>query len=207
MTNVMIVEDQSMPRQLFELFVNSSPDYHLLYSIGNAAMAEIYCMKNRIDLILMDVCTDMGESGLTAAEVIKKKYPQIRIIIVTSMPECSFIDRARAAGVESFWYKELSRESILEVMDRTMAGEHVYPDERPHLMIGEADSGEFTERELEVLRELTSGDPDETIAERLHMSVWTVRSHIRHMLEKTGFESRTKLAVTAREKGFVMHDY
>ena len=155
----------------------------------------------------MDVCTAMGESGLEAAERIKKKYPQIKIIIVTSMPECSYMDRARAAGVESFWYKEISREPILDLMDRTMAGESVYPDALPEVMIGVASSREFTDRELEVLRELTSGDPDTEIAARLNMSVWTVRTHIRHLLEKTGFDSRTRLAVEARESGLVIRGY
>ena len=207
MVNVMIVEDQSMPRQLFELFIKQSPDYNLLYSIESAGMAEVYCMGHPIDLILMDICTAMGESGLEAAERIKKKYPRIRIIIVTSMPECSYLERARAAGVEGFWYKEISREPILDVMNRVMAGETVYPDSTPEIKIGAARSTEFTERELEVLRELTSGDPDADIAQRLNMSVWTVRTHVRHLLEKTGFESRTRLAVEARESGLVIRGY
>jgi DNA-binding NarL/FixJ family response regulator len=203
----MVVEDQAMPQQLFELLIRSSGRYRLLYSIENAAMAEVYCLGHPVDLILMDVCTALGESGLEAAERIKRSYPQIKIIIVTSMPECSYIDRARAAGVESFWYKEFSPEGILEVMDRTMAGESVYPDAPPPLRVGAASSRDFTDRELQVLRELISGDPDEEIAARLGMSVWTVRSHIRHMLEKTGFDSRTRLAVVARETGLVIRDY
>ena len=120
------------------------------------------------------------------------------------MPECSYIDRAKAIGVESFWYKDLSRESILDIMDRTMAGESVYPLEKPEVVLGLCKSSELTERELEVLRELTSGDSDALIADRLHMSVWTVRSHIKHMMDKTGFDSRTKLAVAARESGIVI---
>ena len=72
---------------------------------------------------------------------------------------------------------------------------------------GSGPGRDFTDRELQVLRELISGDPDEEIAARLGMSVWTVRSHIRHMLEKTGFDSRTRLAVVARETGLVIRDY
>ena len=48
--------------------------------------------------------------------------PQIKIIIVTSLAECSFIERAHKAGVESFWYKDAGKEELLEVMDRTMKG-------------------------------------------------------------------------------------
>lgn len=207
MFRVMIVEDQAMPRKLFEIYVNSSQRYELLYSIENAALAEVYCMRQKIDLILMDICTAMGESGLVAAARIKKQYPAIRIILVTSMPECSYLARARAAGVDSFWYKELDGDSILEVMDRTMAGESVYPEAAPVLRLGNAQSTEFTERELDVLRELTSGASDSRIAERLHLSVWTVRSHVGHLLEKTGFDSRTQLAVEARKSGLVILEY
>ena len=152
----------------------------------------------------MDVVTRGGESGLDAAERIKRAFPQIKIIIVTSMPECSYLDRAREIGVESFWYKEEQRESLLDVMERTMAGESVYPDATPEMQLGLASSYELTDRELEVLREMTGGDTNQEIAERLHMSVATVKTHILNMLEKTGFRNRTELAVRARESGLVI---
>ena len=162
MINVMVVEDDPMARKLFEIILASSGRYNLTASIESASLAEFYCMTSDIDLILMDVCTALHASGLDAASKIKKKYPEIRIIIVTSQPECDFIDRARSSGVDSFWYKDPSEDILLEVMDRTMAGESIYPDTTPILDLGLAKSIEFTARELEVLRELTSGDTDET---------------------------------------------
>jgi len=83
MYNVMVVEDQSMPRQLFEAFIGMSDKYTLVHSIKNADMADLYCEKSEIDLILMDVCTELNSNGLEAAERIKQKYPHIKIIIVT----------------------------------------------------------------------------------------------------------------------------
>lgn len=206
MFNVMVVEDQAMPRQLFESFIKYSPDYQLVYSIKNADMADIYCEKSRIDLILMDICTQMNASGLEAAKRIKERHPEIKIIIVTSMPEVSYIKRAKAAGADSFWYKEISEQSIIELMDKTMAGESVYPDSTPVVPFGLTDSENFTEREFDVLRELTSGDTNAQIGERLGMSKNTVRDYIQTMLEKTGFRSRTELAVKARESGIVILD-
>ena len=203
---VMIVEDQTMPRQLFELRVQSSERFEVAISIDNAAMADIYCLKYPVDLILMDVITRNGESGLDAAARIKRAFPKIRIVIVTSMPEYSYLSRARAIGVESFWYKEGQRESLMEIMERTMNGESIYPDATPELRLGLASSYDFTERELEVLREMTGGDTNQEIAERLHMSVATVKTHILNMLGKTGFRNRTELAVRARESGLVILD-
>lgn len=68
-------------------------------------------------------------------------------------------------------------------------------------------STEFTEGELKVLRELTGGDTDEEIANTLNFSIWTVRKYVKIMLEKTGFKSRTQLAVAARESGLVIRGY
>ena len=201
---VMVVEDQSMPRQLFEWMINASYHYELAVSIDNASMADIYCLNKRIDLILMDVITKKGSSGLKAAQRIKKTHPDIKIIIVTSMPEYSWIDQAREIGVESFWYKDISEESILALMDRTMAGESVYPDSAPRVELGLCASTDFSSRELEVLREMTGGYTNPEIAEHLFISVASVKTHIQSMLDKTGFHNRTELAVKARESGLVI---
>ena len=147
--------------------------------------------------------TDLGE----AAEKLKKNYPQIKIIIITSQPEYSYIAHARKIGVESFWYKEPTAEALLKVMDRTMAGESIYPDSAPITRLGAALSDDFTERELEVLRELVSGKTDAAIAETLCLSVARVKQHIQRIREKTQFANRTELAVRARESGLVIGDY
>ncbi len=202
--NVLIVEDQDMPRKLFEIYVNSSPHFVHLLSVDNASAAVSVCRNQPVDLILMDVMTKLGQSGLDAAEEIKKHFPGIKIIIVTSMPEYSWLERARKIGVDSFWYKDGYKEDILNVMERTMAGEHIYPDETPLVHIGNTTNHEFTERELDVLKELTTGDSNAAIAKRLHISVGTVKSHIQHLLDKTGFKTRTELVSDARSLGIVI---
>ena len=201
---VLVVEDQTMPRQLFEMLIRNSEDFELAAAIDSAELADVYCLSNAVDLVLMDVITRGGRSGLDAAARIKRQTPRVKIIVVTSRPECSYIDRARAAGVESFWYKDASEESVLDVMRRTAAGESVYPDAPPRLLLGDAGSDEFTGRELEVLREMTGGYTNAEIGERLHMSVSGVKTHILSMLDKTGFRNRTELAVRARESGLVI---
>lgn len=206
MYRVMVVEDQAMPKKLFEIMLEQSENYELCYAIENAAMAEIYCLRNRIDLILMDVCTSDGESGLDAAAVIKEKFPAVKIIIVTSMPEHSFLQRARAAGCESFWYKSADERELLSVMDRTMAGESVYPDETPVLTIGNAKSVEFTKSELEVLRALVNGKTYAEIANERGTSVSGVKYHVKNMLQKTGYTSGTRLAVDVVEKHLILPD-
>ena len=202
--NVLIVEDQMMPRQLLEIFIGSSEHYALAASISNASLAIKFCRSQKIDLILMDVMTEFGESGLDASEKIKKEFPDVKIIIVTSMPEATWLDRARKIGVDSFWYKEVESAPILDVMDRTMAGEHIFPDSPPSVRIGLVDSTEFTDREIEILRELQTGDSNTEIADRLGISAETVKFHIKSLLQKTGFHTRTELAMESRTLGIVI---
>jgi len=202
--SVIIVDDQNIPRQLFELLVGSSERYRLLYSLDTAAVAHIYCTKFQVDLVIMDVVMKDGISGLEAAERIKKDSPRTKILVVTSMPEVSYLTRAKEIGVDSFWYKEESELPLLTVMDRTMDGESVYPDHAPVLRLGNAKSEEFTPKELEVLRELTTGASNTVIAEHLGMESDTVKKHISHMLRKTGYSNRTELAIEARVGGIVI---
>ena len=85
MTQVLIVEDQKMIRESLENLVAQADDLSPAGSLSCAALAEQYCMRGNIDLILMDVCTENDESGFVAAEKIKKRFPSIKIIIITSM--------------------------------------------------------------------------------------------------------------------------
>ena len=203
---VIIVDDQSISRQLFESFIQSADDFELVYSLDTAKVADTYCARGGIDLIIMDVVMADGTSGLDAAARIKRSYPGIKIVIVTSMPEVSYIERARGIGVESFWYKEVEGEPLLSVLRRTMNGEHVYPETTPVLELGYIKRTELTEMELMVLRELTTGAGNQEIADRLMVSVNTIRTHIQHMLDKTGFSNRTELAIEARVRGIVIAD-
>lgn len=159
-----------------------------------------------VDLILMDVVTENGESGLVAAEKIKKKFPNIKIIIVTSMSECSYIKRAKKIGVEGFWYKEINEQPILSIMEKVINGEIVYPEHLQPVKVGLALSNEFTEKELIILRLILGGYSNVEIAQKLGVSPGVIKNHVANMLLKTGFRSRTQLAVRARETGLVILD-
>ena len=206
MTRVLLVEDDPMARQLLEIYMDNSSEYELAGSVESALFAEAFCRSHGVDMVLMDVCTAMNANGIDAAKKIKKNLPTVKVIIITSQPECSFIDRAQKAGVDSFWYKTATAENILDIMDRTMAGEKIYPDATPSLSFGYITSDELTDRELEVLREVVAGESDAAIAEKLHMSLRTVKGHIQSMRDKTGFRNRTELAVRARDCGLIIND-
>ena len=206
MTKVAIVDDQNITRQFFSYFIKDSQEFELVATLKDGEEAVNYCKLNPIDLILMDIVMVGGMNGLDAAREIKKSCPSVKIIIITSMPEVSYIEKAREIGVESFWYKELEEVPILSVMERTMKGESIYPDTTPELMIGNAKSTEFSEMELDILREITTGATNKEISEKLYVSPATVNYYINDLLVKTGYKNRVQLAVKARLEGLVISD-
>ena len=203
---LMIVDDQFVSRELFRLILDKSPDYEVVYSVDTAMFADTYVLNGDLDLVIMDILMQDGSNGLDAAEKIKKLRPEIKIVAVTSMPEVSWMDRAKTIGIDSFWYKEASEAGILEVIGRTLAGESIYPEQTPVIQLGLAKSTEFTPREIQVLRLLTTGAGNDEIASKLEISLNTVKTHVMHLMDKTGFTSRTQLAIQARITGFVIDE-
>ena len=203
-TRVLIVEDQKLVRELLEELVEESGRYLVAHSTPNAELAEVFCAGGNVDLVLMDVYTENGADGIDACARIKKSFPSIKIIIITSMPEAGWIGRAKKAQADSFWYKEEEDISLIDLMDATMAGEHIFPEAPPLITIGLAQSNELTAREIDVLREITTGASNREIAKTLGLSAETIKMNVQSLLQKTGFSTRTILAVQARQSGIVI---
>jgi DNA-binding NarL/FixJ family response regulator len=204
MKQVLIVEDQRMPRENMERTLSDSGRYKLVASLNGADIAILKCCQQHIDLIIMDVCTLGNKDGIDAAAEIKAKFPNIKIIIVTSMVEVGYLKRAKAAGVDSFWYKDISTEALIDVIDRTMAGEHLFPNETPKVKLGLIESTELTSKEIEVLRFICDGLEYNEIADKLNISERTVKYHVSNILSKTGYTNRTRLAIAVTKKKFIV---
>ena len=203
---VVVADDQNISRGFFEMYVRAASNYELLAGLRTAQAAVDYVDKNDVDLLILDVMMQEGIDGLTAASIIKRKHPEIKIILTTSASETNWEQKARDAGIDSFWYKEYDEHGLLEIMERTLNGESVYPADAPKVPFGKITRAELTERELEILRELTASKTNEEIAEKLQISVNTVKRHIQNIMEKTGFESRLDLAMNAKSIGLVVND-
>ena len=204
MTNVLIVEDQKMAQENMEAIIKTNVNYTLAGIIPNAADAELFCMRGGVDLILMDVCTARDESGIEACAVIKKKFPKIKVIVVTSMAEHTFLEKARAARADSFWYKDASHGELISVMDRTMAGERIFPDKTPEVKLGLTTSYELTQSELDVLRALMQSTSDEDAANMLGCTKANIRWHLGKILDKTGYRTRMELLIAVAQKNLII---
>ena len=104
---------------------------------------------------------------------------------------------ARKAGADSFWLKDLSQMELIEIMDRTMAGESIYPEKMPDAVIGNAKLSELTPKEIQVLYLLLEYVSVKKIAEVMVVEESTVKTHLLHMFQKVGCSSKVELAVLA----------
>lgn len=188
------------------MYVRASSDYELVAGLRTAQAATEYVEDHDVDLLIMDVMMQEGIDGLTAASQIKQKHSEIKIVLTTSTSETTWEQKAKDAGIESFWYKEYDEHGLLEIMERTLSGESVYPSEPPKVTFGNITRADLTDRELEILRELTSNMTSEEIADKLNISTNTVKRHLQNIMEKTGFESRMDLAMNAKSLGLVVSD-
>lgn len=100
MIRVLIVEDQAILRESLARSVGDQPDMTVVSAIADASDALGVALKERPDMILMDVCTEHDSNGIVAAARIKEQLPECRVIIMTGMPEITFVDQAREAGVD-----------------------------------------------------------------------------------------------------------
>ena len=196
---VMIVEDQPMIRSLLESYFRAEDGHRIVASIPGAKQAVGVCRVSVVDLILMDVQTQHRENGLTAVREIKAMRPTIKIVVVTSLIDSAILKEAKAAGADSLWYKDSTKNRLMEVVRQTMAGEHIFPDAPPTVEIGRAKSTEFTKTELKVLRYLLRGLSYTRIASEMGVEMSTVKFHVANMLQKTGLENKLQLALAVSE--------
>ena len=189
----MIVEDQTLARTYLCSCVEKCTDCEVAGTLTRADAALCRCGEGHIDLILMDICTESDSDGLTAAESIKKFYPSIKIVMVTSMLEGRFLDRAKKIGADSFWYKDSPSGDLVSVIEGTLSGRSFWPDGVPTVRLGKTLSCELSDREMEVLALYALGYTQKRVAEELYITPGTAHAHIKRIYAKTGLHSRQEI--------------
>ena len=197
--NVLIVEDNKYMLEFFEEMFRGSDRFALAGTLRDAGQTEYFCSANRVDLILMDVQTLHGHSGLDAAEQIRQQFPAIKIVVVTSLADAGVLKKARQVGVDSLWYKDHGEAEIMDVVERTLAGEHIFPDREPNVEIGAAWSDELSETQKNILRLYIRGNSYSAIGKKLFLEETTVKYHMNQMIQKCGFRTKQELIAAAIE--------
>ena len=193
-----LVEDDLYIQKHFAERLKSNEIFRLVGVYRDAFEAERNC-NSSIQLILMDVQTQHKHSGLAAAKRIKKAFPNIKIVIVTSLVDPQVLERAKTGAADSLWYKDHGTEELISVIRRTLAGEKVFPDTSPAIEMEGTMSDTFSPRQLDILRLYIKGFTYQEIADKLGISKNGVRWNLDDMVEKGRFENREALVVTAIE--------
>lgn len=198
---VMIVEDQAMLRESLASTIDAQPDMRVVASLADAAEAPAAALERTPAVVLMDVCTENDSSGIVAARRIKERQPEVRVVIMTGMPEVTFVEQARAAGVDSFVYKNVGIGELLAVMRSTSTGYSTFPKAPDSVFSGTA---ALTEVEVQILRLVCEAKSRKEIAAELYMSEGTVKRRIGDILAKTGYDNILRLAVHAVAEGSIV---
>ena len=204
---IIIVDDELISRGFMEMLIKPLKSYEIAAALPYAKDVMLWCEEHQPpDLIIMDVMMEKGIDGLTAAAQLKQKYPQTKIILATSMVDSAFLKKAKDAGIESFWFKTSSELPLTDVMDRTAAGESVYPEEAPSVMLGDLPANELTPQQRNLLRLMIDGLSNREIGEKMYISQSTVKAHLDELMRRTGIHSRISLVAKASRLGVVVSD-
>lgn len=198
MINTILVEDDLYIQKHFIERLSEENGFRLVGVYRDAFEAEMHCDRS-VQFVLMDVQTQHKHSGLAAAEHIKKAFPQIKIVVATSLVDPEVLQRAKLGAADSLWYKDHGTVELLDVIKRTLAGERVFPDSAPAVEMEETMSDRYSPRQLDILRWYIRGLSYQEIADKLGISKNGVRWNLDDMVEKGGFENREALVATAIE--------
>ena len=201
MKRVLIVDDhESMCDSLFNA-LKASDNFIVIASLKSALDAELYCMKLKPDLVLMDVCTEGGASGLEVTSEIRRNHPEIKVIVMSGFDEITYGPRAKEAGAHAFVCKSKSLDYFVKVAKGVMRGETFFPE--PKIIPTATGEAPLTEREMEVLRLICKHMTNKEIAEELFITEHTVKYHKSNMLAKTGYKKTVDLAFYMISNGLI----
>ena len=203
MYNIIVIDDHKMLRDMISETLNTR-GFNVVASSGNAKYSVSLCKKFKPDLILMDICTENNSSGLAYSKIIKDNFPSVKIILMTGVPDLTFIDKAKANNVDSFIYKNISSDSLITTIQNTIDGYSLYPSSNsPKSNIPDVLKN-LTDTELGVLTEYCKTLDRNEVVKKLGISVRTLKSHISSIYEKTGYNNLAKLAIYCVSNGLIV---
>jgi len=210
---VMIVDDHDMVRIGLRTYLMLDPKLEVITEADNGLNALNWLkqapQEEHPDIILMDLMMPQMD-GIEATKQITSLYSNIKIVMLTSFLEDDKVYAAIEAGAVSYVLKTVSAEELVWAIEGAVKGMPVMTSDVSQALTRglrqqAAQSGDedLTEREKEVLLLIADGQSNKEIAEELHISIKTVKTHVSNLLMKCELEDRTQLAVLAHRKGWV----
>ena len=203
---VMIVDDHAVVRSGLGAFLSVVPDFELVGEAESGDLAVVRCGHLRPDVILMDLMMP-GVDGVTATRLIREQFPQTQIIALTNFQEDELVQNAMKAGAIGYLMKNVSAQELAAAIRAARSGKMTLSPEAAQALVHATQLGSetelLTEREMEVLKLMVDGLNNAEIAERLVVSLSTVKYHISNILMKLGVENRVAAVTTAMQKKLV----
>jgi two-component system, NarL family, response regulator LiaR len=203
---LLLVDDHVVVRQGLRMVLSLEPDLEIVGEGNNGQEALSLVKKLNPQVVLMDLLMPVMD-GVSAIRAIKKDYPDIEVVALTSVLEDRLVIDAVEAGAAGYLLKESGPEELIEAIRAAAKGEvRLHPKAQKRL-IKEVRTPEMreslTERETETLRLIAKGMSNKEIAEELSVSEVTVKTHVSSILSKLNLQSRTQAALFALKEGLV----
>ena len=199
---VLCVDDHPLLREGIAAIIGSQSDMVLEAEASNGGEAIQKFREHKPDVTLMDLrLPDM--SGIDALTAIRTEFPEARIIMLTTFQGDIEIQRALAAGARGYLLKNMPPKELVEVIRQVNVGKKRIPADLAGKLAEHLGDETLTEREVEVLRHIASGNRNKDIAGLLFISEETVKVHIKHIMEKLNASDRTQAVAIAVRRGII----
>ena len=199
---IMVVEDHQVVRQGLIALITTEPGFEVVAQADNSDEAVELFKAHHPDITLMDLRLKSG-SGVAAIQGIRQIAPASKIIVLTTYDGDEDIYKALQAGARSYLLKGASSEELVAAIRAVHAGKPYIPAFVAERLAGRVGTERLTGRELEVLQHIVQGRSNKEIAQEMHISEATVKSHINNLLSKLMVSDRTQAAITALQRGIV----
>lgn len=206
---ILLVDDHEMVRIGVSAYLKIQPDMEVVGEAVNGMEAVDKALELRPDIILMDMVMP-GMNGAEATKAIIDKWPEAKIMIITSFLDDDKVYPALEAGAISYILKTSNAKRIAEAIRETLKGQTVLEPEVTTKMMKRMRGGnqsspheQLTERELEVLLLISKGKTNQDIADELYIAVKTVKTHVSNLLSKLEVQDRTQAVIYAFKNDLV----
>jgi len=202
---ILMADDHPVVRAGIRGMLETQPDFEVVAEAENGFEAVEQVAKLNPDVVLMDLRMPEME-GVEAIGIIKERHPEIHILVLTTYDTDADIVRAVEAGATGYLLKDAPRDELFRAVRATAKGETVLaPPVAARLMGKVRDKGDtaLSAREIDVLMLVARGASNQDVAENLHVSTATVKSHLLQIYQKLGVSDRTAAVTTAIERGII----